>query len=105
MDLRRYTRVPVNFKSFLSSRSIGDHTGTTLDLSARGCKIESDMRVAPRMNVVVHLDVPGQDSLIEIKEAGVRWVWGRQFGVEFIDPDPTTVQRLVSVIRSIKKAQ
>ena len=70
MDLRRHQRIPVHYRSFLSSLSLGDNVGRALDLSLRGRKIQSDMRVVPRMNLVVHLDIPGQDSLIEVKQAG-----------------------------------
>jgi hypothetical protein len=102
MDLRRHQRVPVNLSSYLSSMSLGDNVGTVLDLSPRGCKVQSDMRVVPSMQIVVHLDVPGEDSIIAIKQAGVRWVSGRVFGLEFIDQDPTVVKRLVQVIRNAK---
>ncbi|MGH7231560.1 MAG: PilZ domain-containing protein [Nitrospiraceae bacterium] len=105
MDLRRHQRVPVSFTSYLSSNSLGDDVGVALDLSPRGCKMQSDMRVVPSMHIVVHFDVPGQDSIIAVKEAGVRWVNGRLFGLEFIDPEPNIVQRLVQVIRNVKPTQ
>jgi hypothetical protein len=100
MDLRRHQRVSVRFPTLLSSLSLGDNVGTILDLSPHGCKIQSDMRVVPRMNLVVHVDVPGQESMIAIKQAGVRWVQGGLFGVEFIDLNPSTSQQLADAIKT-----
>ncbi len=84
MEQRRDQRFPVRFRSVLSSVNIGDYGGTALDLSLRGCRIQSDMTILVGMHVSLRITVPGQDAPIQIERAAVRWSREQEFGVEFI---------------------
>lgn len=98
MERRRHQRFPVRFRSSFASVNIVNGTGDVLDLSIRGCKVDSDIEVRPGTNLMLTLVIPELESPIEIAVAGVRWSQGRAFGVEFHDMKEDDWKRFTSLI-------
>jgi len=81
-DRRVQPRFTAQFRStFSGQRQEGQ--GRTLDVSAGGCKIESDMKVEQGAKFECRLHIPGLDWPLRIDEATVRWVDGNSFGIAF----------------------
>jgi hypothetical protein len=61
MDLRCEKRFPVHFNSVFTGPKTGDLTGTVLDLSKKGCVIETTSQVYTGMPITLHIDVPDME--------------------------------------------
>jgi PilZ domain len=75
--------------------------GSVVDLSIRGCRIESSTDVQPGAALEVQIGTSAQELPILIQVAVVRWSRGREFGLEFEVVSPTEwthLQELVKVI-------
>ncbi len=94
MDLRREKRFPVHFNSAFTGPTAGDLAGTALDLSKKGCLIETASQVYAGMSITLRIDVPGAVSPIRIEKAAVRWNRGGKVGVGFITVAPPDQERL-----------
>jgi PilZ domain len=83
MEKRAQPRFTAQFRSTFSGGQ-QEGRGRTLDLSAGGCRIETDMPVVVGAAFECRIFVPGLDWPLRIDEAQVRWVRGSTFGVEFV---------------------
>src|SRR5262249_37960984 len=83
MERRQHRRIPAQLKSLLLGNS-HEVEGVTLDLSIGGARIESDIAVFPGKQLRVRLVVPGEEELLSIDQALVRWVHEDTFGIEFL---------------------
>ena len=81
-DRRVQPRFTAQFRSTLSGQK-QEGQGRTLDVSAGGCKIESDMKVEQGAKFECRLHVPGFDWPLRIEEAAVRWIGDNSFGIPF----------------------
>ena len=72
MDLRREKRFPVHFNSAFTGPKAGDLAGTVLDLSKKGCVIETASLVYTGMPITLHIDMVGAGPPIHIQKAAVR---------------------------------
>ena len=100
-DLRRERRYPVYYRTSLSIENSGNYGGTILDLSNRGCMLQSYMHVMSGTHVGLNLTVPGEDGVIEIRHAEIRWTREPLYGIEFIDVQPEQHERLREVVRHL----
>lgn len=101
-------RVQPRFTTQFRSSFSGGHEegqGRTLDISSGGCKIESDMAVAPGATFECRLHVPGLDWPLRIDEAVVRWVEGKTFGIAFTRIRPDEQTKLDRVLSNLEKEQ
>ena len=94
MDLRREKRFPVHFNSVFTGPKAGDLTGTVLDLSKKGCVIETTSQVYTGMPITLLIDVPDAASPIHIGKAAVRWNRVGKVGVGFLTVDPANQEKL-----------
>jgi hypothetical protein len=101
MYQRRCVRYPVHFQSTLSIPEIPDGTGTAVDLSIRGCHIQSFVPVLSGIRIKLSIEIPDQKAVIEIDQAVVRWVRGQEFGLEFATIAPDQFERLTKVIQQL----
>ncbi|MDP3090885.1 MAG: PilZ domain-containing protein [Nitrospira sp.] len=101
MYKRRCARYPVHFQSTLSSTHLPEGNGTAVELSIRGCRVQSFIPVIPGLHMKVSIDVRKPDAVIEIDQAIVRWVSGEQFGLEFSSITPEQFERLTTVIQQL----
>ena len=85
VELRKHARFRVQFRSYFASGSAVDGTGIVTDLSLGGCRLCSQTTLQPRTHLRLRILIPGNGRQIEVTKAVVRWAWGMQFGVEFLD--------------------
>ncbi len=101
-DRRVQPRFTAQFRStFLGQRQEGQ--GRTLDVSAGGCKIESDMKVEQDAKFECRLHIPGLDWPLRIDEATVRWVDGKSFGIAFSRITPEEFAKLRTVLSELEQ--
>lgn len=101
MYQRRCARYSVHFRSTMSTPQIPESSGTALDLSIRGCRVQSFVPVIPGIRMKLSILVPQPESAIEIDQAVVRWVVGQEFGLEFASITPEQFERLTKVIQQL----
>jgi hypothetical protein len=93
MEARQFPRVSLNSMALLRS----DHDsvqGALLNLSRTGAQLSSVYPVQPRDYLSLSFSLPIQVPLLEVMLAAVRWVQGRNFGVEFIQITESEQSRL-----------
>ena len=101
-DRRVQPRFTAQFRStFSGQRQEGQ--GRTLDVSAGGCKIESDMKVEQGAKFECRLHIPSLDWPLRIDEATVRWVDGNSFGIAFSRITPEECTKLKMVLSELEQ--
>jgi PilZ domain-containing protein len=100
-ELRRERRHPVYFRTSLSIEESGNYGGTILDLSNRGCMLQSYMHVTSGTSIGLNLTIPGEEGAIEIERAEIRWSREPLYGIEFIAMQPQQHERLRQVVENI----
>ena len=101
-EKREQPRFTSQFRSTISGGP-GEGQGRTLDLSAGGCMIETDLPVVVGASFECRIYVPGLDWPLRIDEAQVRWVKGNTFGIQFVKIKPDEEEKLEQVIASLHK--
>jgi hypothetical protein len=76
--------------------------GSLLDLSIRGCRIESLIDVKPGATLEVRIEAKEHGYPIHIQAAVVRWSRERQFGLEFEVIAPTEWAHLQEIVKQIE---
>jgi hypothetical protein len=76
--------------------------GSVVDLSIRGCRIESPTDVQPGASLEVRIAAIEHEPTIQIQQALVRWSRGRQFGLEFVTMAPEEWARLQHTVKQIE---
>jgi len=100
-ERRVQPRFTTQFRStFSGQRQEGQ--GRTLDISAGGCKIESEMKVERGAKFECRLHVPGLDWPLRIDEATVRWVDSNTFGIGFTRISPDELRKLQTVLKKLE---
>ena len=99
-EKRQQPRFTSQFRSTISGGQ-GEGQGRTLDLSAGGCMIETDLPVAVGAMLECRIYVPGLDWPLRINEAQVRWVKGNTFGIQFKKLHPDEETKLKQVIADL----
>ena len=100
-ERRVQPRFTTQFRSTFSGQRQEGH-GRTLDISAGGCKIESDVEVELGGKFECRLHVPGLDWPLRIDEATVRWVGGNTFGIGFTRISPEELAKLQTVLKDLE---
>jgi hypothetical protein len=100
-ERRVQPRFTTQFRSTFSGNK-QEGQGRTLDISAGGCKIESDMKVEPGSKFECRLHIPGLDWPLRIDEATVRWVDGHSFGIAFSRIAPEEFAKLKTVLSNLE---
>jgi hypothetical protein len=92
-DHREYLRVPIIFPLTFSGEQLHGE-GTVLNLSIRGCAMESDAR--PGSGSILNLTLQPEEYRppIKIDLAVVRSGLGKRFGLEFLQVHPGDEERL-----------
>lgn len=103
MEQRKGPRFPVKFRSSFSSIAMVGGEGSLVDLSIRGCRIESPVDVQSGASLELHLEVVEGKHPIHIEAAVVRWSRGREFGIEFEVIAPTEWAHLQDVVKQIER--
>ena len=102
MEQRKNLRFHVKFRSSFSSIGMVGGEGILVDLSIRGCRIESATDVQPGAALEVRIAAIEPEPPIQIQQALVRWSRGRQFGLEFVTMAPEEWARLQHTVKQIE---
>ena len=102
MEQRKNLRFHVQFRSSFSSIAMVGGEGSVVDLSIRGCRIESPTDVQPGASLEVRIAAIEHEPPIQIQQALVRWSRGRQFGLEFVTMAPEEWARLQHTVKQIE---
>ncbi len=95
--LRTYQRVMRCSSSYyLSDDFLGK--GIVRDISAGGCRIQGDHQVKLGMKLTLRMDHPEDTIPLEIEQAVVRWVSGRDFGVRITKIHDSGTRRLARLV-------
>lgn len=102
MEQRKIPRFPVRFhSSFTSLNNVGGE-GNLIDLSLRGCRVDSQTDVGPGTVLQVRIAVSAEEPPLQIQEAIVRWSRNREFGLEFVTLAPDEWARLQHTVTQIE---
>jgi hypothetical protein len=102
MEQRKNLRFPVKFRSSFSSIGMVGGEGRIVDLSFRGCRIESPIDVQPGASLDVRIKVVENEPPIHIQAAIVRWSRGEEFGLEFEVIAPTEWAHLQEFVKQLE---
>ena len=102
MDKRQHPRFPARFHSSFTSVTVVSGEGNVVDLSIRGCRIDSLVDVRPGASLEVRIATIDHEPPIQIQQAVVRWSRGRQFGLEFVTMAPEEWARLQHTVKQIE---
>ena len=101
-EQRKHPRFPVQFRSSFTSLNIVGGTGALLDLSLRGCRIDSTTDVRPGTSLELKIQASEEEPPLTVKEAVVRWSRTGQFGLEFITLAPEEWARLQHTVTELE---
>jgi len=86
-ERRRHARYRVDFPAtFSNDRTSG--FGIIADVSAGGCRIESNVPIAPGEVGQLLIELPDCPASLKISQALFRWVRGQEYGLEFMRMEP-----------------
>jgi hypothetical protein len=81
---------------YLSEDFLGK--GMIRDISSGGWRIQGDHEVRIGMKLTLRMELPDENSPLEIEEASVQWVSGKDFGIRIKKIRYTTAKRLERLI-------
>ena len=102
MVTRKYPRFSVSLSSTLSYKDEFRHTGSVLNISAKGCRVNSIISPFTGMQLTVQLHIPGEPKPIVINNAAVRWSGSAGIGLEFLTVTPPHQDRLDRMIQRLQ---
>jgi hypothetical protein len=102
MDKRQHPRFSARFHSSFTSVTVVSGEGNVVDLSLRGCRVQSLTDVQPGACLEVRIAVPEHEFPIQIQQAVVRWSREHQFGLEFVTMAPEEWARLQHTVKQIE---
>lgn len=102
MEQRKNIRFHVQFRSSFSSIAMVGGEGSLVDLSLRGCRIESPADVQPGASLELRIVAIEHEPPIQIQAAIVRWSRGQQFGLEFEVIASTEWAHLQDIVKQIE---
>jgi hypothetical protein len=62
----------------------GAGLGILFDLSATGCRMQSNVALTPGSYLALHIETPDTESPLAVEVSVVRWHKDNQFGIEFV---------------------
>jgi hypothetical protein len=103
MENRKNKRFPVRFRSSFTSLNVVVGEGMLMDLSIRGCRIESRTEVRPGTSLELKIQAEEDEPPLMIQEAIVRWSRAQQFGLEFLTLAPEEWARLQHSVTRLER--
>lgn len=105
-NLRQHERVRTQLRCRVATRVLEQSgEGFICELSLGGCRLESDLQLAPGTELTLQWYLPHEASVIAIDHAMVRWAHTRQVGIEFLhlqQEDTTRLQQFLKSAGSIR---
>lgn len=84
----------VHYRVSLSTTSTHTGEGRLLDLSAEGCRIETQQELPVNTYLSLRLMISDHELPILVDLAAIRWVRGSNCGVNFLAVQPLQAKRL-----------
>jgi PilZ domain-containing protein len=103
MEQRKSPRFPVRFRSSFTSLNVVGGDGNVIDLSLRGCRVESQTDVRPGTSLELRVETSEEEPPLKIQEAVVRWSRAQQFGLEFVTMAPEAWARLQHTVTQLER--
>lgn len=100
-EQRTEPRVSVQFRTMVSGSVESEGTGTILDLSKSGCRLESQLLMLPGLSLELRIAIPGLEWALTIDGADVQWADEDRAGLTFVRIRETEQQRLSDVITTL----
>lgn len=101
---RATPRFRMQFRTVVFGTGTGtvvEGTGTILDLSVGGCRVEAPIAVEPNLLLELRIYIPDLDWPLIVDGAVVQWVKEQTFGLRFLRLRPAENNRLAHVIAKI----
>lgn len=102
MEQRKNPRFAVRFRSSFTSLNIVGGDGHIIDLSLRGCRVDSQTAVRPGTSLELRIHTSEGEPPLNIYEAVVRWSRAQQFGLEFVTLAPEEWARLQHTVTQLE---
>ena len=102
MVVRQYPRFPASFSGTLVHQSHLHEIRKALDLSRKGCRLESSLRATAGMKVDLLLFIHEESTPILIQGAVVRWSGTHGIGIEFRSLASPHQERLNNTIQQLE---
>ena len=83
MRLRSSPRKYVRYSASVQTDT-GAGQGILFDLSATGCRMQSNVTLTPGSYLALHIETPDTESPLAVEVSVVRWIKDNQFGIEFL---------------------
>ena len=108
-NLRQHERVRTHLWCRVATH-VPENSGKGLigELSLGGCRLESDLPLAPCTELALQLSLPHEECEIVIDHAVVRWARSLQLGLEFLHlqkEDTGRLQRFLESVGSSRKTE
>ena len=102
MVVRQHPRFPASFSGTLIHQRHVHKISRAMDLSRKGCRIESPLQAFTGMKVDLLLYVPEEENPILVQGAIVRWSSAHGIGIEFQSLASPHQQRLDCTLQRLK---
>lgn len=102
MVVRKHPRFPASFSGMVIHRRQSHAISKSLDLSRRGCRVQSAFPAFAGMKVDLQLNLPDLPTPLHIRGATVRWAGSQGIGIEFPPLPSPDDQQLEGIIRRLE---
>lgn len=99
---RRGRRISLSCRMFFFGEDDFEGEATLLDVSTNGCRAESSVELKIGTSLKLSLFLPDFKWPLRVDQAIVRWLDGKQFGLEFTTIRLAQRERLRSLIMKVK---
>jgi hypothetical protein len=99
MQPRCHPRISVEYSASIQSDT-GAGTGVLFDLSATGCRLQSNMTVEAGTYLALQVDLPRDRMPLAVDVSIVRWCRDGQFGVEFLRYGLGMRERVMNLVQA-----
>jgi hypothetical protein len=100
---RRGRRIPLSCRLFFFGDDDFEGEATVLDVSTNGCSVESSIEVKVGMILKLSLFLADFKWPLRVDQAIVRWIDGKQFGLEFTSIRLAQRERLRNLIMKVRR--
>ncbi len=102
MVVRKHPRFPASFSGMVIHRRQSHTISKSLDLSRKGCRVQSAFPAFAGMKVDLQLNLPDLPAPLHIRGAIVRWAGSQGIGIEFPPLPSPYEQQLEGIIRQLE---
>ena len=101
MRLRSGPRKYVRYSASVQTDN-GASEGTIFDLSATGCRMQSNVAMTPGSYLALHIEASDVEAPLAVELSIVRWNKDNQFGIEFLRYAQGDCERVTDLVEGRK---